>query len=125
MKAARTLILVLLAALPAAAQTAAGVAISGIVQDQTGAVLTDAAVDLLNSAGVVVQSTSTDAVGTFRFERVPAGQYQVRAQFEGFTPASNRVRVTSRPPGAQKLVLVIAALKQEITVTNAAEVAAG
>ena len=40
MKAVRTLILVLFAAVPpAAAQTAVGVAVSGVVQDQTGAVL--------------------------------------------------------------------------------------
>ena len=78
----------------------------------------------MNSAGVVVQSTSADGVGSFRFDRVPAGQYQVRAQFEGFRPSSTRVRVTTRAPGAQKLVLGIAGLTQEITVSNAADVGA-
>ena len=81
--------------------------------------------DLATSSGVVIQSTTTDGVGMFRFDGIPAGQYQVVARFEGFTPASTRVRVTTRPPGAQKLVLGIAGLTQEITVSNAgAEVGA-
>jgi hypothetical protein len=95
------------------------VAVTGVVQDQTGAVLSGASVDLLNATGVAVQSAFTDGVGTFRFEQVAAGQYQIRAQYEGFTPASTRVRVTARAPGAQKLVLGIAGLTQEITVSNA------
>ena len=118
MRIISTLVLLLAAVPTAAAQTGAAVEVTGVVQDQTGAVLPGATVDLLTTAGVVVQSTSTDGAGTFRFDRVPAGQYQLLARFEGFTPASIRVRVTGRAPGAQKLVLGIAGLTQEITVSN-------
>jgi len=95
-----------------------GVPVTGVVQDQTGAVLAGAVVDLLDASGVVVRTVIGDAVGAFRFDGVGAGTYQLRATFEGFKPASSRVRVTTRAPGMQKLVLDLAALTQEITVST-------
>ena len=98
-------------------------AVTGVVQDQTGAVLANATVELVSISGAassVVQSTTADGTGTFRFENVAPGQYELRATYEGFTPVSTRLRVGPRPPGNQKLVLAIAGLKQEITVSNAA-----
>jgi hypothetical protein len=124
MRALSILLALLLPGSPSFAQRAP-VFITGVVQDQTGAVLPGAVVDLLNSGGVVAQSTTADGVGVFRFDSVSADQYQIVARFEGFNPASTRVRVTTRAPGPQKLVLSIAGLKQEITVSsNAAEVRA-
>ena len=119
MKAAWALVLLLAACQPAVAQTV-GVAVTGVVQDQSGAVVPGATVELSSQAGAVLQSTTTDGAGAFRFDRVSAGQYQILARFEGFTPASTRVRVTTRTPGSQRLVLGIAGLTQEITVSNAA-----
>src|SRR5947207_15779382 len=57
----------------AAAQTPVSVAVSGVIQDQTGAVLPGAAVELRTSAGTVAQATTTDGAGAFRFEYVPPG----------------------------------------------------
>ncbi len=96
------------------------VAVGGIVQDQTGAVLAAATVELVNAAGTVVQSTTADRGGAFRFEHVTPGQYELRARYEGFKLASAKVRVGTRPPSPQKLVLALAGLTQEITVSNAA-----
>ena len=104
----------------AAAQTPAPVAVTGFVQDQTGAVLQGATVELVGASGVVAQSTTADMSGAFRFERVAAGQYDLRSTFEGFKPATVRVRVGNRSPAPQRLVLGLAALQQEITVSNAA-----
>jgi hypothetical protein len=101
-----------------AAQTAA-VAVAGSVQDQTGAVLAGATVELVTASGSVAQATVADATGAFRFDNVAAGQYELRARYEGFKPASVRVRVGNRSPGAQKLVLGLADLTQEITVSDA------
>ena len=97
--------------------------VAGVVQDQTGAVLAGATVELASVSGgatSVVQSTTADGAGAFRFGTVAPGQYELRAKYEGFNPASARVRVGSRSPGPQKLVLSIAGLSQEITVSNAA-----
>src|SRR5258706_76502 len=102
------------------AQTSSpGVPVTGVVLDQTGAVLAGAAVVLLDGSGAVAGSATADAVGAFRFEGVSAGTYQLRATFEGFKQASSRVRVTTRAPGGEKIVLDLAYLVQEITVTNA------
>lgn len=101
------------------AQTVSPVAVAGVVQDQTGAVLASASVELVAASGAVVQSITADGSGTFRFNNVPPGQYALRASFEGFKPASARVRVGARAPGAQKLVLGLADLVHEITVSNA------
>src|SRR5207247_2140032 len=53
----------------AAQAPAPGVAVAGVVQDQTGAVLAAATVELVTAAGSVAQSTATDGVGTFHFDR--------------------------------------------------------
>jgi carboxypeptidase family protein len=106
----------------AGAQPIPQISVTGVVQDQTGAVLPGATVELLSGMGAPVQSTTADGAGVFRFEHVPAGPYEIRAMFEGFSPASTRVRVAARSPAPQKLVLQIAALKQEVTVSNVPEV---
>jgi hypothetical protein len=101
------------------------VAVSGVVQDQTGSVLPAATVELVNASGAVVHTTVADGTGAFRFERVASGAYELRAGYEGFKPAKTKLRVGTRAPASQRLVLDLAALTQEITVSNAiAEVGA-
>ncbi len=95
-----------------------GVVVTGVVQDQTGAVLAGAGVELLEASGAVVRTTTADSVGGFRFDGVRPGAYQIRATFEGFNAATTRVRVTTRAPGTQKLVLDLASLTLEITVSS-------
>ncbi len=102
------------------AQTPTGVAVSGIVQDQTGAVLAAATVDLVNASGAVIQTTAADEAGLFRFDRVAPGAYELRARYEGFKSASAKLRVGARTPSPQRLVLPLGDLTQEITVSNAA-----
>jgi hypothetical protein len=112
-------VVLLLISRGAAGQTAAQpVAVTGVVLDQTGAVLPGASVDLVTNAGIVVESTMADGKGQFRFEKVAAGQYELRAAFEGFKQGSTRVRVGTRSPGAQKLVLSLTNLTQEVNVSN-------
>jgi len=94
------------------------VVVSGIVQDQTGAVLPDAAVELVAASGAVAATTKANASVAFVFDGVAPGSYELRARYEGFKPASARLRVGTRSPGAQRLVLRLADLTQEITVSN-------
>lgn len=98
---------------------AQGVIVTGVVQDQTGAVLTSAIVDLA-TGGLVMRSVATDDVGVFRFDGVAPGTYELRAHFAGFKDLSVRVRVGTRPPSPQKLVLGLASIAQDITVSNLA-----
>ena len=96
-----------------------GVTVAGVVQDQTGAVLPGATVDLV-AGGRVVQSIAADNVGAFRFDGIAPGTYELRARFEGFKDLSSRVRVGSRSPSPQKLVLDLASIAQDVTVSNVA-----
>lgn len=54
--------------------------ISGQVVDQQGGVLQDAAVILLNSAGVRLQETKTGQNGDFAFRNLAPGEYVVEAE---------------------------------------------
>src|SRR5215468_7962833 len=85
-----------------------GVAVAGVVQDQTGAVLPAAQVELVGS-GVAepAQTVATDRSGRFGFERVPPGTYDVRTAFPGFKGGIARVRVGTRPPGQITVVMEI------------------
>ena len=75
-----------------------GVAVAGVVQDQTGAVLPGAAVVLSPSgAATTPEQATTDHSGAFRFEAIAPGEYDIRTAFPGFTAkvthfASARVR---------------------------------
>jgi hypothetical protein len=100
------------------AQRPAGQPVIGVAVDPTGAVLPNAQVSLTPLSGAATQSTTTDGTGTFRFERVVPGRYEVRVTFEGFQPTTLRMTVGSRPPSAVRVVLPLAAVTQEITVSN-------
>jgi carboxypeptidase family protein len=112
-------LMVCVLAVPVSAQIARTVTVTGMVQDQTGAVLPAATVELLNGSGGLVQTGITDAGGSFRFERVPSGPYELRAGYVGFRPTVIKLRVGTQAPALQRLVLDLAALTQEITVSSA------
>src|SRR5260221_9226058 len=107
------LLLLLVAVRPADAQSTPSVVVAGVVQDQTGGILPRASVDLVNDSGIAVQSTTTDDAGTFRFNGVVPGSYELRAAFQGFKPGSERLRVGARPLTGQKLVLALAGVQQD------------
>jgi hypothetical protein len=69
-------------AAPAWAQEQRG-AIEGIVRDASGAVLPGATVEAQSNVGPLA-STTTDAVGSFRFPALPPGNYKVTANLQGF-----------------------------------------
>ena len=100
-------------------QAVPNLAITGTVQDQTGAAFLGAQVDLLKN-GEQLRTVTTDASGTFRFDRVPAGSYEVRTRAEGFKTDTTKVNVGARPPGRLRIVLPIEVLNQEITVSGGA-----
>ena len=95
--------------------------VQGTVQDQSGGVAPRVTVQLLDAAGSIVAATETDRAGSFSFAGIPAGDYTMRASLEGFKPAVTRVRVaTGRRLPAQKLILEVASIAQEITVQREA-----
>jgi outer membrane receptor protein involved in Fe transport len=101
---------------PQTQQPSGGATISGVAQDGTGGVLPQARIDLVNSAGVVITSTSTDQSGRFTFPAISAGAYDIRASFPAFKTASVRVRVGARNPAPVTLVLDLANVQEVVAV---------
>src|SRR5207245_2593038 len=66
------------------------------------------------------QTTITDGAGAFRFERAKAGAYELRVEKEGFKMNISRIKIGSRAPAAVRIVLSIADVRQEITVSTQA-----
>jgi outer membrane receptor protein involved in Fe transport len=79
------LLSLLLVAWPALAQDQRG-SITGVIKDNTGAVLPGATVEARSNAGAVA-TTSTDANGIYRFPSLLPGTYEVTATLQGFTTA--------------------------------------
>jgi len=74
-------------------------AIDGVAVDGFGSVLPGITVSLRSPAGEVVQTVFTAENGSYRFEQVPAGRYQVLTVFAGFsTPDPIDVTVAAGGP---------------------------
>jgi hypothetical protein len=98
-----------------------GQVVVGVAVDATGAVLPNAQVTLTAAGSTTVIATAAaDATGTFRFASVPPGRYDVAAAFEGFQPTVVHVTVGTRPPSSLRVVLPLANMTQQVTVTSQA-----
>src|SRR5215208_6814125 len=64
--------------------------IAGVVKDDSGAVVADTEVSLVNAHQAVLSQTRTDAEGRFKFADVPAGSYAVSV----YRPSFGRQRVS-------------------------------
>lgn len=87
---ARSLILLLILALifflPRATFADTVGSISGIVTDQSGAVIPDTTVTALNLDTTVQQTTRTNGNGFYNFTALPVGRYEIEIIREGFEP---------------------------------------
>ena len=104
------------AATRASAQQPTPITISGVVKDDTGGVLPHAQIELVDKAGTVIATTSTDEAGRFSFAGVKPGDYDVRASFPAFKPGTAHVRAGARSPAPLTMVLGLANLKDSVTV---------
>ena len=75
--------------------------ITGTVQDQTGAAIVEARVEL-KTANAGQQSTTTDQSGSFRFNEVLPGNYQVVVSYQGFESSTSEVTLGPQPLGPAK-----------------------
>src|SRR5262245_35338431 len=94
------------------------VEVSGTVSDVSGEAIPKAKVTLRRKDGAKEQTTTSDAVGAFRFARVASGTYEVESQKEAFKPAVIQLSVGTRAPAPLHVTLEIADLREEITVSN-------
>ena len=75
-----------------------------------------ATVILKRADGTQVQSTTADSKGVFRFEGVQPGNYDVQIEQPGFKPSVSRVRVGNQSPRPISVALILADVRQEVTV---------
>jgi len=111
--------LVVLSGFTAAAQRQSGVAVTGTVTDQTGAVLPNVQIEL-RRADIQILSTTTGESGQFQFPSIAPGRYDLVASLDGFRTTTIPVTVGSRPPAAVRITMPLAGITQEITVGSAA-----
>src|SRR6202521_2794209 len=98
------------------AQDASGVSVTGTVLDPHQAGVFGAKVTLKLADGNEVRSASADSSGTFRFEGVPPGNYDVQIEQQGFKPSVSRVRIANQAPRPLRVVLALADVQPQVTV---------
>ncbi len=89
--------------------------IGGVVKDQNGAIIVGARVFLLNTQTRIERRTVSNASGSFTFENLTAGKYEIRVAADGF--AVQRQLVQTNSGAAENLEIVLAIGESRITVT--------
>jgi hypothetical protein len=92
-------------------------AIRGIITDDSGAPLPGVNVTLSGGNLMGVRTFVSDAKGEFRFPALPPGEYQVKAELQGFgTVIREKIRLTTTSTLAVDIQLKPATVAEEVTV---------
>jgi hypothetical protein len=102
------------------AQTTNSGGLTGVVTDQSNAVMPNAQVEIKDTRQGTTQSTKTDPQGVYRFFFLPPSTYTLTVAHEGFGKGSRAVNVSLGPPGTVNIMLRIARTSTEMTVTDEA-----
>src|SRR5947209_8900766 len=102
------------------AQTTISGALTGVVTDQSNAVVPNADVEIKDNSKGITQSTKTDREGVYRFFFLAPGRYVLVASQDGFREQRRMVDVLLGPPISVNVSLEIAKASSEITVTDEA-----
>lgn len=104
----------------AAPAAAGGGAVSGMVQDPSGARIPNCTVTVRSEDGAVEQGSTTDPVGGYRFTSLPAGEYALQVQAPGFKVVTRRgLPVEANQTLTVNLSLVLGSVSEAVTVTAA------
>lgn len=113
--------LALLLVSPALAQVSA--VISGTVTDQSGAVVSGAAVRAKDLGTGATRSTLTGAEGRYQIVALPVGSYEIRANKPGFTEAVHRgIHLDVGQDATVDLTLSVGRSNQQVLVTGEATI---
>jgi hypothetical protein len=99
---------------------AADARVHGVVTDQSGGVLPGVVVVAAAHDGRVLGTATTDAVGAFVFEALPAIPVRLQFQLDGFSPAVSDITVTPSANVQVKQRLTVAARSETVTVFGTA-----
>src|ERR1700687_6183914 len=102
------------------AQTTISGALTGVVTDQSNAVVPNAAVELKDDAKGITQSTRTDREGVYRFFFLAPARYILTVTHDGFRKQTRAVSVLLGPPVTVNVALGVAKVSSELTVIGEA-----
>ena len=103
------------------AMTNGNTALSGVITDPTGAVISNASITLKNSLGQNAGSVLTDGSGRYQFSDLPAGTYTLSANVPGFQTGNvTGLNVTGGVALNQNLTMQVGSVASEVTVTASA-----
>ncbi len=107
----------LLCAMILLAQTAAAT-LEGIIQDQSGAAISGARVEILDANNKVIASTTSDVSGVYRFAALPAGKYRLRATSSGFHTLTQEISLRAGAKLIRNLELKVGSTLESVEVTT-------
>ena len=107
---------VLASAIASSAQTPATV--QGSVYDRTGALVPGVTMTLSPVQSGTARTAVTDARGTYEFDGLPAGQYELQAVLTGFGSETASVTAAAGEARTVDITLLIAPLSEVVTVTR-------
>ncbi len=106
----------------ALAQTSKGF-VTGVIEDQNGAAIANAAVKITNLTTGVTRDTVADTTGNFRIDAVDPGAYRLEASAQGFKTAKlDRIEVNAAQSVNLPLRLEIGTPTEEVIVSTGNEV---
>lgn len=98
------------------AQSGSSTSITGTVVDPSGAVVTNATVEVRNPVSGFFRKSVTDAAGKFVVPNVPFNPYHVTVTGQGFAPYSGDVDVRSTVPVNLNITLKVGGSAESVTV---------
>jgi len=90
------------------AQTTTSGGLTGVITDQSSAVVPNAIVEIRDEAKGTTQTTKTDREGVYQFFFLAPGRYTLTAAHEGFQKERRAVQVLLGPPCTVNVTLEIA-----------------
>ena len=109
----------LLAVFAPALYAQSNAAISGIVQDTSGAVVPSVSIEATNELTGLQWTAQSDAAGRFNITRLSVGDYRVRAKAEGFKQFVSEVfRLDADQVRSIEVTLTVGAAAESVTVSG-------
>ena len=97
--------------------------LQGRISDTTGAVIPEAAVTVLNTATGLKRSVTANAVGEYQIGGLPAGDYTVNAEKQGFQKSAKKIHLDIGASGNVDFALALGQVQTQVEVQDVGEVA--
>ncbi len=94
--------------------------ILGVVKDASGAAVPGATMTAINADTNATRTGTTEEDGSYRFDGLPVGNYQVKAEKTGFGTVENTLTLTVAQQATVNFSLAVGAVSQTITATTEA-----